>query len=139
MHGRIVFLNGTSSPGGSSIAKELPNVLDEPCFPLPVDSFHAMRSRRGIDADLLPDVLHRTWRGFHRAVAGVAAAGNNAVVDHVPSEEWRLLDDGAGALITDGRLTGAVARVPLARPYRVRAGEGDEAAGQALTCRPLRG
>lgn len=30
--------------------------------------------------------------GFHRAVAGMAAAGNNVVVDHVLSEEWRLRD-----------------------------------------------
>ncbi len=30
--------------------------------------------------------------GFHRAVAGMAAAGNDVVVDHVLSEEWRLLD-----------------------------------------------
>ena len=92
MHGRIIFLNGTSSAGKSSIARELLQVLDEPYFHMPVDSFHAMRSRREIDADRLPDVLRRTWRGFHRAVAGMAEAGNNVVVDHVLSEEWRLLD-----------------------------------------------
>ncbi|WP_149550922.1 chloramphenicol phosphotransferase CPT family protein [Streptomyces marokkonensis] len=92
MPGRIIFLNGTSSSGKSSIARELLLMLDEPYFHLPVDSFHAMRSRREIPAEELPDVLHRTWRGFHRAVAGMAAAGNNVVVDHVLSEEWRLLD-----------------------------------------------
>ncbi|MEV7788324.1 AAA family ATPase [Streptomyces sp. NPDC088106] len=92
MPGRIIFLNGTSSSGKSSIARELLCVLDEPYFHLPVDSFHAMRSRREIPAEDLPEVLHRTWRGFHRAVAGMAAAGNNVVVDHVLSEEWRLLD-----------------------------------------------
>ncbi|MET7290665.1 AAA family ATPase [Streptomyces griseoloalbus] len=92
MHGRIIFLNGTSSSGKSSIARELLRVLDDPHFHMPVDSFHAMRSRREIAADELPDVLHRTWKGFHRAVAGMAAAGNNVVVDHVLSEEWRLLD-----------------------------------------------
>ncbi|CAL9634577.1 chloramphenicol phosphotransferase CPT family protein [Streptomyces griseomycini] len=92
MHGRIIFLNGTSSSGKSSIARELLQVLDEPYFHMPVDAFHAMRSRREIDADELPGVLHRTWKGFHRAVAGMAAAGNNVVVDHVLSEEWRLTD-----------------------------------------------
>lgn len=45
--GRIVFLNGTSSSGKSSIARELLDILDEPAFHLPVDAFHAMRSRRG--------------------------------------------------------------------------------------------
>ncbi|MBJ6624076.1 chloramphenicol phosphotransferase CPT family protein [Streptomyces sp. I4(2020)] len=92
MHGRIIFLNGTSSSGKSSIARELLEMLEEPYFHMPVDSFHRMRTSREIDADRLPDVLHRTWRGYHRAVAGMAAAGNNVVVDHVLSEEWRLAD-----------------------------------------------
>ena len=39
-------------------------MLDEPSFHLPVDAFHA----------------------------GMTAAGNNVVVAHVLSEEWRLLD-----------------------------------------------
>ncbi|WP_023587553.1 chloramphenicol phosphotransferase CPT family protein [Streptomyces thermolilacinus] len=90
--GLIVFLNGTSSSGKSSIARELLGVLDGPYFHLPVDAFHAMRSRREVPPEELPGVLRRTWAGFHRAVAGMAAAGNNVVVDHVLSEEWRLLD-----------------------------------------------
>lgn len=90
--GLIIFLNGTSSSGKSSIAKELLLILDEPYFHMPVDAFHAMRSRREVSPDELPEILRRTWTGFHRAVAGMAAAGNNVVVDHVLSEEWRLLD-----------------------------------------------
>lgn len=88
----IIFLNGTSSSGKSSIATELLRILDEPYFHLPVDAFHAMRTRREMPPDQLTTVLHRTWRGYHRAVAGMAAAGNNVVVDHVLSEEWRLRD-----------------------------------------------
>lgn len=90
--GLIIFLNGTSSSGKSSVARELLQVLDEPYFHMPVDAFHAMRSRREVGAHELSHVLRRTWAGFHRAVAGMAAAGNNVVVDHVLSEEWRLLD-----------------------------------------------
>ncbi|MFD9429283.1 chloramphenicol phosphotransferase CPT family protein [Streptomyces sp. NPDC060002] len=90
--GRIIFLNGTSSSGKSSIAKALLTVLDDTYFHMPVDAFHAMRSRRDIAPDELPAVLRRTWMGFHRAVAGMAAGGNNIVVDHVLSEPWRLLD-----------------------------------------------
>lgn len=90
--GLVIFLNGTSSSGKSSIAAELLPLLDEPYFHLPVDAFHAMRSRNPIPPDELATVLHRTWRGFHRAVAGMAAAGNNVVVDHIFSAEWRLRD-----------------------------------------------
>jgi chloramphenicol 3-O phosphotransferase len=90
--GLIIFLNGTSSSGKSSIAVELLRVLDEPYFHIPVDAFHAMRTRREIPPERLPSVLHHTWRGYHRAIAGMAAAGNHVVMDHVLSEEWRLRD-----------------------------------------------
>lgn len=90
--GRIIFLNGTSSSGKSSIAEELLALLDGPWFHFPVDAFHAMRSKHPLPPDRLPEVLHRTWRGYHRAIAGMAAAGNDLVVDHVLSEEWRLRD-----------------------------------------------
>ncbi|MFH0517808.1 chloramphenicol phosphotransferase CPT family protein [Streptomyces sp. M41] len=90
--GTVIFLNGTSSSGKSSIAGELLRILDEPYFHMPVDAFHAMRSRTPVPQDQLATVLHRTWQGFHRAVAGMAAAGNNVVVDHVLSAEWRLKD-----------------------------------------------
>lgn len=90
--GLVIFLNGTSSSGKSSIAAELLRILDEPYFHLPVDAFHAMRSRTPVPQDQIATVLHRTWQGFHRAVAGMAAAGNHVVVDHVLSAEWRLRD-----------------------------------------------
>ncbi|WNZ13205.1 phosphotransferase-like protein [Streptomyces sp. 11x1] len=91
-NGSIIFLNGTSSSGKSTIARELLRILDEPYFHMPVDAFHAMRTRREMPPDRLTTVLHRTWRGYHRAVAGMAAAGNNVVMDHVLSAEWRLRD-----------------------------------------------
>ncbi|WP_442811295.1 chloramphenicol phosphotransferase CPT family protein [Streptomyces sp. NBC_00481] len=90
--GLIIFLNGTSSSGKSSIAAELLRILDEPYFHLPVDAFHAMRTRREMPPEQLNAVLHNTWRGYHRAIAGMAAAGNNIVMDHVLSAEWRLRD-----------------------------------------------
>ena len=93
--GRIVFLNGTSSSGKSSIAAELLTMLDPPHFHLSVDAFNAMRSReksRRLPPAELETVLRRTRAGFHRAVAAMAAAGNDVIADHVLSEEWRLLD-----------------------------------------------
>ncbi|MFJ4468717.1 chloramphenicol phosphotransferase CPT family protein [Streptomyces sp. NPDC089424] len=90
--GLIIFLNGTSSSGKSSIAAELLRILDEPCFHMAADSFHAMRSRVPVPPDALDTVLHRTWQGYHRAVAGMAAAGNDVVMDHILSADWRLAD-----------------------------------------------
>ncbi len=90
--GLVIFLNGTSSSGKSSIAQELLPLLDDVYYRMAVDGFHAIRGGRRITPEELPAVLRKTWMGFHRAVAGMAAAGNNIVVDHVLSEEWRLLD-----------------------------------------------
>ncbi|WP_166028315.1 chloramphenicol phosphotransferase CPT family protein [Streptomyces chilikensis] len=91
--GRIIFLNGTSSSGKSSIARELLDILEDGVFfHLAVDSFNAMRSKRELGTQELDAALRRTRMGFHRSIAAMAAVGNDIVVDHVLSEPWRLLD-----------------------------------------------
>ncbi|MFE2432715.1 chloramphenicol phosphotransferase CPT family protein [Streptomyces sp. NPDC059373] len=127
--GLIIFLNGTSSSGKSSIARELVGVLDEPCFHMPVDAFHAMRSGPEMAPDQLSVVLKRTWMGFHRAVAGMAEAGNVVVVDHVLSEPWRLQDCLALFSPQDVVLVGV--RCPLPELERREQARGDRPAGLA--------
>ncbi|MEU9202030.1 AAA family ATPase [Streptomyces sp. NPDC048332] len=91
--GRIIFLNGTSSSGKSSIARELLDILDDGVFfHLAVDSFNAMRTKRPLGEQELDAALRRTRMGFHRSIAAMAEVGNDVVVDHVLSEPWRLLD-----------------------------------------------
>ena len=90
--GLVIFLNGTSSSGKSSIATELLRILDETYFHMSIDDFHAMRVDRDIAPQDLQAEIDRTARGFHRSVAGMAAAGNNVVVDHVLTQPWRLQD-----------------------------------------------
>jgi chloramphenicol 3-O phosphotransferase len=90
--GRVIFLNGASSSGKSTIAEELLTSLDGPWFHLGVDMFHRIRSGEDwTDEEFLP-VFQRTLLGFHRAVAGMARAGNDVVLDHVLGERWRLTD-----------------------------------------------
>ena len=93
--GQIILLNGTSSSGKSSIAAQLLLMLDPPHFRMSVDDINAMRAKqktRELDDAGLRAVLTRTRAGFHRAVAGMAEAGNDVVADYVLSERWRLLD-----------------------------------------------
>lgn len=93
--GDVIILNGTSSSGKSSIAEALLGLLDPPHFHLSVDAISSMRSRsrtRAVPEAALPDILRRTRAGFHRAVAGMALAGNDVVMDYVFSEPWRLRD-----------------------------------------------
>lgn len=127
--GLIIFLNGTSSSGKSSIAAELLRELDEPYFHMAVDTFHAMRSPRPVAPDRLDALLHRTWQGFHRAVAGMAAVGNNVVVDHVLSAEWRLRDCLSLFVPQDVVLVGV--RCPLEELERRERARGDRPSGLA--------
>jgi chloramphenicol 3-O phosphotransferase len=93
--GHVIILNGASSSGKSSIAQALLARLDPPHFHLAVDAINSMRSRsktRAVPDAALPDILRRTRAGFHRAVAGMALAGNDVVMDYVFSEPWRLRD-----------------------------------------------
>jgi chloramphenicol 3-O phosphotransferase len=93
--GRVVLLNGTSSSGKSSLARELLRVLPRPWFHLGIDTIGALRSPERtaeLDEAELAAVFRRTRAGFHRAVAGLARAGNDVVADHVLSEPWRLAD-----------------------------------------------
>ncbi|KAA0099790.1 chloramphenicol phosphotransferase [Mycolicibacterium sp. P1-18] len=93
--GRVVLLNGTSSSGKSTIGRQLLVDFETPWFHMGVDMFGAMRAERRtheLEPAGLRTVLHRTRAGFHRAVAGMAQAGNDIVMDHVLSEPWRLND-----------------------------------------------
>jgi len=98
---RIVLLNGVGSAGKSSIAKALQAVAADPFLHVPMDSF----------LDMLPDAYHdhpdgffyetppesgtpltviragpvaaRALRGMRRAIAAMAAEGNDLIVDDV--------------------------------------------------------
>lgn len=132
--GHIVFLNGVSSSGKSSIAEHLLPMLDRPYFHMQVDAFGRMRSGErtaALDPAELDATLTRTRGGFHRAVAGMAAAGNDIVVDHVLSERWRLLDCLTVLADYDVTFVGVHCSVEeLARRERAR---GDRQIGQAAT------
>jgi chloramphenicol 3-O phosphotransferase len=93
--GCVVILNGPSSSGKSSIARQLLVDLSRPFFHMGIDMFGAMRSEsrtKELDSPALDEVLRRTRAGFHRAVVGMALAGNDVIMDYVFSEPWRLDD-----------------------------------------------
>ena len=91
--GRVIPLNGASSSGNTSIAGQLLLLLDPQHFHISVDAINGMRAKAktlALDRTELPGVLARTRARFHRAVAGMAHAGNDSVADCVFSEPWRL-------------------------------------------------
>ncbi|MCX5397895.1 chloramphenicol phosphotransferase CPT family protein [Streptomyces sp. NBC_00102] len=133
--GTVVLLNGTSSSGKSSIARELMATLEGSWFHLAVDAFHAMRGGSALPEEELQAEIDRTVKGFHRAVAGMAAAGNNVVVDHPLSRRWRLLDL-LTLLVPQDTVLVAV-RCPLPELERREGARGDRPQGLAALQFPL--
>jgi chloramphenicol 3-O phosphotransferase len=113
----IIFLNGASSAGKTSLGKALQDVLDEPCLLLGLDTCFRMVPDRwaggpmgefrkqGFEYLELPaedghamlgigygPVGWRMMAGFHRGVAEIVRAGNPVIVDEVLLDE-RVRDD----------------------------------------------
>ena len=99
MSGAIIFLNGASSSGKSSIARALQAKIEAPFWNISIDHLR--------DAGVLPlDRVRRgdfDWKtlrepffeGFHSSLAAYALAGNNLIVEHIiETKDWlfRLLD-----------------------------------------------
>jgi len=99
MTGKIIFLNGTSSSGKSTLVKGLQEALDEPFLELGLDKFIWMLPKRYFypplwdqvlgKADTAGDLGHRLVHVMHRSIHSAAQAGMNVLADHVLVEpEW---------------------------------------------------
>ena len=114
MAGRIIFLNGTSSAGKTTLAIALQEVLREPWLHMALDQFRdGLPARyRGLNApvgsegerglNVVPvggvtevrfgDTGKQILKGMRRAIASMAAAGNNVIIDDIILEP-AFLDD----------------------------------------------
>ena len=80
--GKIIFLNGVSSSGKSTLAKELQKHLTEVYFHLQLDAFIEMMPRPD---DL--DMFMRMVSGMNRSIAAMTEDHINLIVDHVVIEK----------------------------------------------------
>ncbi|MBI5667052.1 MAG: AAA family ATPase [Chloroflexi bacterium] len=106
----IILLNGTSSSGKSTLAKALQNTFDTPYLHVGIDTFIFMLPKAYLNPPLWYTVFEYHWQpdgsliittgplghqlmaAMHEAIAGLARAGFNIIVDHVMLEAaW--LDD----------------------------------------------
>jgi chloramphenicol 3-O phosphotransferase len=86
--GRIIFLNGASSSGKSTLAAALQDALNEPFLHVSSDHLVAvgMLPRRRDDCgpfDWWHQVRPRFFAGFHRCIRALADAGNDLIVEHI--------------------------------------------------------
>jgi len=97
MAGTIIFLNGASSSGKTSIVKALQDMLDPPYLDMGIDRFIWMLPKRYLDRPLWDDVLGEAvhsgplglilFSGMHHAIAAAAEHGSNVIADHVLVEK----------------------------------------------------
>jgi len=93
--GRIIFLNGASSSGKSTLAKALQAALDEPFLHVSSDhlvdaGFLPERREKGGPFDWWHQMRPRFFEGFHRCLPAFAEAGNNLIVEHIIEfASWR--------------------------------------------------
>lgn len=110
---RIIYLNGTSSAGKSSIARALEDMLDDLYLHVALDVFLQMipphgwereggaviaplNEEEGLQVEFGP-LCQTLFSGFHRSLAALASAGNNLIVDDVLLEQ-RWLREAVEAL-----------------------------------------
>lgn len=97
MTSTIIFLNGTSSSGKTSILKSLQDQLQDPYLDMGIDRFIFMMPKRYLNRPLWDDVLGKAAQagtvgmtlvsGMHHAIAAAAQRGNNVIADHVLVEK----------------------------------------------------
>jgi chloramphenicol 3-O phosphotransferase len=95
-NGHVIFLNGTSSSGKTTLAKALQDKLPEPYMYVSIDNFFHLYPERFLhptnrdEAMVLEHLTPAIVSGFHRSVAALAHAGNNVLVDHLLQDEGSL-------------------------------------------------
>ncbi len=85
MRATVIFLNGVSSSGKSSVARVLQSTLPAPYLHVQLDCFEQMLPDRYDEGGPFdwPLIFPRLLSGFHRSIAQLVGAGNNLIVDHV--------------------------------------------------------
>ncbi len=91
--GKIIFLNGASSSGKTTLIRGLQEAFDTPYLELGLDKFIWMLPRRYFNQPLWDKVLgkairagelgHQLVAAMHRAIRSAALAGMNILADHV--------------------------------------------------------
>ena len=94
LSGKIIWINGASSSGKTTLAKALQANLDEPFWHFSIDHIR--------DSGMLPtERIKRkefAWRamrpaffdGFYRCLPALAGAGNNLLIEHIVETEEGL-------------------------------------------------
>lgn len=127
---QVIFLNGASSAGKTSIAKVLQHTLDEPALHLTFNSFIGMLPEHGVfDQARETETFFRMLPGFHRAMPAIASCGLLLIVDHVVQERAWLRE--CVEALAEYRVFFVGVQCPLAELERREQARGDRMVGWA--------
>lgn len=150
--GTILYLNGTSSAGKSSVARAIQAASTDPYLHLGIDTLFGAMSRRfhqygplremeqrapesargtrwitDADGNILEitfgDVAERMLRGLHAMSAALAREGNNVIIDAVWFEPWIALHAAVTMADLDAYLIGVKCPKDMARQREVARGD----------------
>lgn len=82
MKGKIIFLNGASSTGKTTLARALQAKLDEVYYHLSVDGFINMIDEKKLESNFLARI-QEAMSAMHHSVKLFSDRGLNVIVDHV--------------------------------------------------------
>jgi chloramphenicol 3-O phosphotransferase len=80
--GSAIFLNGASSSGKSTIAKETQKAMSIPYLHLSLDAFIDQLPEAYRTTEYLIVALPQLLAGFHASSVAIIRAGNNVIIDH---------------------------------------------------------
>lgn len=83
-HGNIIFLNGPSSAGKSTLAKELQKILEQPYIHLSIDDAYLSLPQKILQREKwwTDFPLAKLAKGFHGSIESYSRSGINVIVDH---------------------------------------------------------
>ena len=128
--GKTLFLNGTSSSGKSSLAKEIQNISEEKFYHVQIDTFSDMLAEKFLNDDF-DSTMNSVASIMHKFILLLSKNGENVIVDTVIEnhhENWLIecVD-----LFYDMPVTFVKVNCPLHELERREIERGDRNIGQA--------
>jgi len=86
----VIFLNGTSSSGKTTLSHALQQALADVYLHVSVDTYLSQIAQCDLNnSTLMENRFPNIVNGFHESAAAIARAGNNVIVDYVLQQpEW---------------------------------------------------
>lgn len=128
--GVVIFINGTSSAGKTTISKALQASIGVPFCYYASDQLAEKGFRPPLEFDAPPNERDRFFDGFHRSIPALATAGNNLIVEHIVEElSWAA---SLQALLSPFDVFWVGVHAPVGQLEKRERERGDRTIGEAL-------